>query len=254
MKTFLKCFGTVLCSIGLITYASCIALALSNKENQELIPILFLMIMLMVFFIWLIWRKRNKKKPIYYPMPQKTVKLTDYQALEIRRQFEILNDCVSVIGTTVSADVFFSRLNLALETLKKLEGYVQLGTLPNEELSNLRSEFTNGLEEIVDDFIERAYAKEVLSANQLKTDNGRKKRLQRFVDTMLSSFAEASITYTNQLYTQNNQDRLCEMQKELSSTSITDVADKLLKLKKLLDTGIITPDEYEDEKQKLLGG
>lgn len=239
------------------------SLALSNRENQELIPILFLMIMLMVFFIWLIWRKRNKKKPIYYPMPQKTVKisensqrtvkLTDYQALEIRRQFEILNDCVSVIGTTVSVDVFFGRLNLALETLKKLEGYVQLGTLPNEELSNLRSEFTNGLEEIVNDFIERAYAKEVLSANQLKTDSGRKKRLQRFVDTMLSSFAEASIAYTNQLYTQNNQNRLCEMQKELSCTSITDVADKLLKLKKLLDANIITPDEYEEEKEKLLG-
>jgi hypothetical protein len=98
----------------------------------------------------------------------------------------IVGDCVELVNTTKSPEVFFQRYSLLLELLGKLSGFECTGIfagskeLPSEARARVEALFP----EATNDFIDRSYEAEKARAEKLKTEKGKQNAIERFFNNM----------------------------------------------------------------------
>lgn len=99
------------------------------------------------------------------------------------RLIEIVNDSGKLIKTTTNIDTFFSRYDLYLdylEKLSKLEKFVRMeGESPSKKILEIRQDYANTLQE----FIDRYWKATLRKADNLKTQKGKEKQYQKFVNS-----------------------------------------------------------------------
>lgn len=110
--------------------------------------------------------------------------------ITLQRQLEILNDCAELIEKTVNPETFFDRYDLYIEKLTLLanaemsgaKGVKFSGESFVQKLSkaNTKQEWIS----VVNNFIDRMWVDTCEKAANLKTDNGRQNRYQKFYDTL----------------------------------------------------------------------
>lgn len=96
----------------------------------------------------------------------------------------IVNDCATLVNTTVNPEVFFYRYDLMLENIEKLASIEKIvhfsGKKPSAQLKELRAQ----KERETDTFIDRAHQAALEHAVSLKTEKGRDAAMQRFFRSM----------------------------------------------------------------------
>lgn len=103
-----------------------------------------------------------------------------------QQHMKVVQDCVTLVNTTVNPEVFFMRYNLMLEHLEILAGLECTGIFDNSP--ELPSVAFQRIEERFDTetntFLKRSFDKAKAHADTLKTDNGKKNAIKRYFDNM----------------------------------------------------------------------
>lgn len=105
---------------------------------------------------------------------------------EAQGSLKIIQDCVNLVNTTVSPEVFFKRYNLMLDHLETLAGLECTGIfknspeLPSETYIRVEAQFNAA----TNDFLDRSFKNAKEHANTLKTDNGKTNAIKRYFDNM----------------------------------------------------------------------
>ena len=113
-------------------------------------------------------------------------KMKGHAKLQSQQLLKIVNDCVTLVNTTVNPEVFFSRYNLMLENLEKLAGLECTGIfdnskeLPSDAFLRVESRF----DDVTKTFLDRSFSKAKEHAETLKTDSGKLNALKRYFDNM----------------------------------------------------------------------
>lgn len=143
--------------------------------------------------------KKSKKKGV---KTQKSYKKTSkYDIRILQREVEILNNCAQIFQSTSNPDTFFSRYDLYIQKLTLLsdaerDGINFEGDSPSKKLSEVTRD--HGKIELVNNMIDRCWAKTISEIQNLKTDNGKKNRVLKFKDNLSkydSQMPQASIYY-----------------------------------------------------------
>ena len=120
----------------------------------------------------------------------KTMQEIEFMKKQVPGLTKQVNDCISLMDSTVKPDVFFSRYDFLLETLARLSEiakYVKItGGKPAELLKKMSAPRTR--EEAVDTFIRRSHAKMMEDAASMKTEKGRASKIEQY-HTAMSSYA-----------------------------------------------------------------
>lgn len=102
-------------------------------------------------------------------------------AKEAENAIRILQESSEILQNTTNPDIFFSRIKVfhkAINTLDVLSKEVPLTVNPEE----MQTAFEKDKQEMIYDFIIRAYNKVWEEANQMKTEQGKKRKFQKFFD------------------------------------------------------------------------
>lgn len=104
----------------------------------------------------------------------------------IPQESRIIDDCVNLVNTTKTIDVYFFRLNLLIERLielSKLEKFISFSLpLPSTQLEEVLSH-----KEILNEqFLQRCWENTLDSLNNLKTEKGKQSRLNKFLQSILA--------------------------------------------------------------------
>lgn len=139
---------------------------------------------------------------IFAPKPPEHV-LQQVNGL-LKQEQESLN----LVNTTVNPEVFFGRLNFLLDVLLELRQYEKYkifkGISPTHRYKNI----LENLGEIVNDFIDRSYAKVLEKIRSLKTEKARQSNLEKYAQSMLSAFEVSNNYFTGHTGTPHYSDRL----------------------------------------------
>lgn len=107
-----------------------------------------------------------------------------------RNSHRIMNDCSTILRTTVNPDVFFDRLQLLsthCRVLADLEKYIPFsGASPTDVLNTL----VNEKQDIIREFLVRCFQSADAKADTLKTSRGKLNQYQRLYDSLIPYFAE----------------------------------------------------------------
>lgn len=142
-----------------------------------------------------------------------TPKISPQEMTYVRTTLNQLQDSVYLVNTTLKPDVFFKRLNFALDLLLYLQPYEKYKIFKSGLPSSDYARMISNLGATVDDFISRA-----LSANQskiasLKTEKAKKENRAKFAASLISAFDCAHTFwsgnygfphYTGPLFTEQN--------------------------------------------------
>lgn len=90
------------------------------------------------------------------------------------------NETLELLATTVKCDTFFSRLDFAYMIAKE------------QNSQNWIDHLDSNTENLVNRFIDRSYYNEVCKINELKTQSGKRNRINKYYDIMKSEFAANS--------------------------------------------------------------
>lgn len=90
----------------------------------------------------------------------------------------------------------------------------------------------------------------VLINTGIKTTDGDYTKALRFAESIQSSI-KAIMSLNNKENSEKNNDRSVDVDSDNNSANGS-VADELLKLKSLLDTGVLTQEEFDQQKQSIL--
>lgn len=104
---------------------------------------------------------------------------------QIENDSRIMEESYKIIDETKNPDTFFSRLDLFLERLQHIALF---DPLLDTNFSKTLKELEDDLQDIINDFLERYWIDIYDNAQKLKTDSGRKKRLQKYYDTLQPYF------------------------------------------------------------------
>lgn len=142
--------------------------------------------------------------------------LIQYSKMYLDQRFRILQDCESLVNNTLTIDVYFSRLNLLIETLEEmslLENFMPFDSrLPSDLLNEVFEKKNLSTKE----FINRSFNDVLLKSKALATEKGRQNRLHKFFDTMNNHNQEMS--QRNILYLENLKNTHCIKNNNDSST------------------------------------
>lgn len=92
----------------------------------------------------------------------------------------IVDDCTSLISSTVNSDVFFSRYDLLIKTLSDMGDYVMLGRFNDYKQRNIES------------FIIRCYNNALIKADSMKTEKGKRNQFKKAYDEIMKHRSELS--------------------------------------------------------------
>lgn len=147
-------------------------------------------------------------------------KISERQLEILRGRLNQLHDTEQLINSTVNPDIFFKRLNFALDILLELRNYEKYGIFKENSPTSDYNEIIQNLENIVDDFIDRAIEANQQKILNLKTSNAKKRNYEKFVIALIAAF-DCSNTfwtgtkgrphYTGPLYTKNNYRRVQDL-------------------------------------------
>lgn len=144
-------------------------------------------------------------------------KISERQLECIRGRLNQLHDTEQLINSTVKPDIFFKRLNFALDILLDLRNYEKYGIFKENSPTSDYNEIIRDLESIVDDFIDRAIEANRQKVLNLKTLSAKKRNYEKFVIALIAAFDCANTFwsgskgfphYTGPLYTESNYRRV----------------------------------------------
>lgn len=210
--------ATVFCAVGAIIYLAMGATG-SNLTDENIRPAMFILAALMVFFIWLIWKPQKQNSlscPSHCsPIEGKRIdtaiipviissgkaknaltgetlsksevkKLHSYALINVKRHQEILQDCMDLIETTNTVDVYFSRYDLLVKTLEECALYrILFHDYPYNPDEALRKAYQSRSASIML-FIRRSHEYMKQKALSLKTEKGRTNRYIKYYNELIS--------------------------------------------------------------------
>lgn len=121
---------------------------------------------------------------------------TSYSDIQVQNDIQILKDCVNLMNTTNNIETFFSRYELAMTKVLALEQAKQAGI---NVKTSITSDYVMSLKNQADYVLQAAYNKELEEINELKTANGKRNRIDKFI-SFLSEYQnefEFSNVYRN---------------------------------------------------------
>jgi hypothetical protein len=146
-----------------------------------------------------------------------TPKISAHDLEYVTGRMNQLQDTIKLVNTTVKPDIFFKRLNFALDILLDLQQYEKYRIFKQSTPSSDYRKIVNNMEEIVDDFLDRAIANNEAKIASLKTAAAKTRNLNAFVDSLAFAFDHASSLwpgdrgkphYSGPLYTKQNLERV----------------------------------------------
>lgn len=149
-----------------------------------------------------------------------TPKISPKELEYVRTRMSQLQDTVHLINTTTKPDVFFKRLNFALDILLDLQRYEKYRIFTNAKPSQDYQKIIQNMEHTVDNFIDR-----VLDANEqkiatLKTPSAKQRNREKSIIALISAFdcahtfwegSKGFPHYSGPLFTKNNYTRVQEI-------------------------------------------
>lgn len=140
--------------------------------------------------------------------------LSGFEKQHILTELKQLDECATLINTTVKPDVFFGRLNFLLDLLLDLQKYEKYkyfkkNSTPTKEYNKI----LNNLDATVNNFIDRALTKHEAKIASLKTDTAKRTNAEKFSIEMIAAFDNANSFwqgngviphYTGPLFTEAN--------------------------------------------------
>lgn len=161
------------------------------------------------------WR-RLTDKPTDTKIVQEKVVVEQYTQSEMeaiqavgQRHIEIYNDSIKLVKATVKPDVFFSRLNLAEQSLEEVVHMIDQYSFLRVDGDNLKealATFKKDKDTLVKEFVDRHYSSCVDSAEKLKTERGKQNRYIRNYHELSEYFSElpeSAIGYINQAWAES---------------------------------------------------
>ena len=158
----------------------------------------------------------------------------------VQSRMSQLQDTIHLVNTTTKPDVFFKRLNFALDILLDLQSYEKYGIFKGSTPTNDYNKIISNMEATVNDFIDRALAANQQKINSLKTESTRQNNRVKFVTSLISAFDRANTFwsgsysqtriiphYAGPLFTPNNYYRLQCMASNLNPRYCTCCGNKL---------------------------
>ena len=117
-----------------------------------------------------------------------TPKISQRELEYVRSRMSQLQDTAHLINTTTKPDVFFKRLNFALDILLDLQHYEKYSIFRNSKPSQDYQKIILNMELTVDNFIDR-----VLEANEqktatLKTPAAKERNREKCIIALISAF------------------------------------------------------------------
>lgn len=131
-----------------------------------------------------------------------------------------VGECVSLVNSTVSPQVFFGRLNMLLDLLLELRKYEKYGIFQNSTPTDDYNKVIGNLEKTVDDFIDRAIAANGQKIAKYKTEAAKERNKVKFILDLADGFDMADTFwsgnpmmphYEGRLYTERNRDRIDDL-------------------------------------------
>lgn len=144
----------------------------------------------------------------------KTTLITDEKQLrkltieQMKRDTEIINDCLKLMNSTYNPETFFMRLNLMKEKIEhicKLDIYVPFKTVNNTYATSedLYEDLISNYYEAIQQFIIKYFNRTLDKVDKLKTPKARIKRYDEFYDSLKEYYCymnEKNIGYIETKY------------------------------------------------------
>lgn len=209
--------ATVFCTVGAVIYLA-MGVTGSNLIDENIRPAMFILAALMVFFIWLMWKPRKQNSsscPSHCsPIEEKRIdtaiipviissgkaknaltgeplsrpevkKLHSYALINVKRHQEILQDCMDLIETTNTIDVYFFRYDLLVKTLEECALYrILFHDYPYNPDETLRKAYQSRSASTML-FIRRSHEYMKQKALSLKTEKGRTNRYIKYYNELI---------------------------------------------------------------------
>lgn len=146
-----------------------------------------------------------------------TPKISQREMTYVRTTLKQLQNSVKLVNTTVKPDVFFGRLNFALDLLLRLQTYEKYKIFKSGTPSSDYACIVSNLGITVDAFINRALDANQAKIDSLKTEKAKKENRAKFATALISAFDCAhtfwsgnygSPHYTGPLFTEPNYHRV----------------------------------------------
>lgn len=125
----------------------------------------------------------------------------------VARQVEILQDCVELVNDSCNFSTVARRYEMLIGTLYDLMAYTpeelqRAGVRPEKPFKAHLDEILAKKDIIINQAIKRAYDDTVAKASELKTEKGRRARLEKFREEVLTSgvLSENNIVYLESLF------------------------------------------------------
>lgn len=149
-----------------------------------------------------------------------TPKISPRELEYVQSRLSQLQDTAHLINTTIKPDVFFKRLNFALDILLDLQRYEKYRIFTKTKPSQDYQKIIQNMELTVDNFIDR-----VLEANErkiatLKTSSAKERNREKCIIALISAFdcahtfwegSKGFPHYTGPLFTQSNYARVQDL-------------------------------------------
>lgn len=206
----LKYGVTVFCAIGAATY---ISMAFYDSSSTELRYPLLCASALMIFFIWLMWRKPKVKntsaRSSFSPLEGRVIdvhglriqyqnsRAYDYSTgkplskkqlhylyecmqLNSNRDDRVISDCLELTKKTLNPDVFFMRDDLLVRTLTEVTLYHKLFRVPHQDPEEDLRRVIDTRDARTCDFVQRSHSDMAQKAAALKTEKARIGRYEKY--------------------------------------------------------------------------
>ena len=154
-----------------------------------------------------------------------TPKISPQQMQVVRSTMVQLQDSTKLINTTTKPDVFFKRLNFALDLLLLLQSFEKYKIFKGSNPTSDYNRILSNMDATVNDFIDRAYSLNQQKTASLKTESARRRNQEKFATSLIAAFDCANSFwtgnigyphYTGPLFTENNYRRVREIYENIN--------------------------------------
>lgn len=104
--------------------------------------------------------------------------------------FRIVNECSSILQTTVDPDTFFERLQLFSSHCRSLVDYEDFVSFSGATPTELYNTLITEKQELIKEFLVRYFSKVLDKTDTLKTAKGQLNQYQKFYDSLTPYFSE----------------------------------------------------------------
>lgn len=122
----------------------------------------------------------------------------NYSVQQAENDARVLNDSIHLMKSTVNLKTFFDRYELAMQKAQTLMQAQRAGIPLGIEL-NFTESLMTAKSSILPDLLKKSYAKELKAINNLKTVNGKMKRIEKYLD-LLYTFEDEFEFESNDIY------------------------------------------------------